>query len=384
MSQPRIKILFVTPRLYVGGAERMLIDLITHLDKTRYEIGLVLFDQAEAVYEIWKEELIRQSITLHVINKPKRTNLFLVGGIMRALEIYCELKNIFKQEKPVIVQTQLFADFYGRLAAYHAGVPIILSVEQNINVGEAWYLYWMKRLTTPCLTRLITISQAIKAYSVKRYQVKPEKVSVIYSGVAVEKFLIDRKTIQKHEPVVLGAIGRLTKQKGFSVLIDALALLPDLKFTCLIAGEGELRTTLQAQIDRYDLTDKVELVGIQKDVRSFLGQLDFFVIPSLWEGLGIVALEAALAGLPMIASQVDGLEEIVDNEYGHLVPAGDAQALANKLAQLCQSTDSQEERVKVLALQKKVREQFSIEKSVAAYEALYQELLETQRYGRKN
>ncbi|HRH32524.1 MAG TPA: glycosyltransferase family 4 protein, partial [bacterium] len=273
--------------------------------------------------------------------------------------------------------TQLFGDYVGRLAAYLSNVPVIISVEQNVNVGEAWHVYLVNRLTTGLLTRHIAISKAIQEFIIKRYHSRPEKTEVIYSGVNVNKFLIAEGSNKKNNssPFVFGAIGRLAPQKGFAVLIKALQKIKSTNYTCLIAGEGPLRKDLQEQIDEAKLTDRVKLIGIQTDVKAFLGSLDFFVMPSIWEGLGLVALEAGLAALPVIASNVDGLREIIDETTGLLIPANNPEVLAASIAFCLDPQNNLKLKTLGQTLQKKVLDNFSLEASIRGYDRLYQKLL---------
>lgn len=377
MNQRKIKVMFITPWLKTGGAERMVVDVSIGLDKSRYDVSLFLFNQEDSDPEIWLPELEANNIKIIRINKPKKLNTPLLGGIVRLTQIFLAVKKVILSERPDIVQTQLFGDYVGRLAAHVSRVPVIISVEQNVNVGERWHVYMVNRLTTGLLTRHIAISKAIQEFIISRYRSAREKTEVIYSGVNVNKFLISKRSLKDpNSPIItFGAIGRLVPQKGFSVLIKALQRIDSTNYLCLIAGEGPLRSSLQAEIDAAHLSDRVKLIGIQKDVTSFLSSLDFFVMPSIWEGLGLVAMEAGLAGLPIVASRVDGLQEIVDDKTGFLVPPSDAQALADRIVFCLNPVNNGVLKETGKALQQKVLTHFSLDATIRGYDKLYQRLL---------
>jgi glycosyltransferase involved in cell wall biosynthesis len=144
--------------------------------------------------------------------------------------------------------------------------------------------------------------------------------------------------------VRLGAVGRLTPQKGFDVLLDALAQLdPALGIQLEIAGEGKSRPELEQQIERLGLADRCRLLGHVTDVAPVYARLDVVAIPSRYEGFCFTAVEAALAGLPVVASRVSSLPEVtVEGEGALLVPADDAPALAAAITRLARSPEERD------------------------------------------
>jgi glycosyltransferase involved in cell wall biosynthesis len=134
------------------------------------------------------------------------------------------------------------------------------------------------------------------------------------------------------------AVGRLVRQKGHDVLLKALSLLgDDLPLDLVIAGDGKLRGRLERDARRRGLTDRCRFTGEVEDPAEVYAAADLVVIPSRYEGFGFVAAEAALAGLPVVASDVSSLRELVrDGETGRLVPPEDAAALAAALKELAE------------------------------------------------
>jgi glycosyltransferase involved in cell wall biosynthesis len=216
---------------------------------------------------------------------------------------------------------------------------------------------------------IICVSKAV-AESAKTF-VSPSKLRVIYNGVS----LLPPISRQNRHSTQLLCVARLSSEKGLSTLIDALALLPE-NITLRIAGEGPERNSLTAQISRHHLQERVTLLGERNtsEIAQLLTEADIFCQPSIQEGLGIAALEAMAAGLPVVASRVGGLPEVViDNETGLLFTAKDAHALAHHLQTLIANPDKARQMGE--AGQTRVEGYFSVEAMRVATEKFYREIL---------
>jgi len=345
----------------MGGAERLLVDIVKNLDRDNFSASVICLKR----FGFWGMELKKQG-----------TPLFLAGwGKFFWLFGFLNLVKILKKEKPDIVHTHLFgADVFGILAARLAGVKVIIATEHNLNYQEGFLKRFIKSWTMGFAQKIVAVSEAVRNYAVSSGRIPKEKIEIIYNGVELEKFLNAERKYEKKNEIIVGSIGRLTEQKGFDFLIEAGALLKDEKINFFIAGEGKDRKKLEKQIKKGNLGDKIKLLGWQKDTKEFFDSLDIFVLPSRWEGFGIAILEAGLAGLPVIASKVDGIKEIIqDNADGLLFEKGNVRELAEKINYLA---GNPEEREKLAVnLRNKVKEKFSIEKIVREYENLYLRLL---------
>lgn len=364
----KIKIAYVAPTLDTGGAERFLVDLILNLDRNFYEPTLILFKRGG----LWLKKLEEANISVVVLNKK-----YLID-FANFLSIIKNLKKI----KPLIVHTQLGGDLYGRLAAKILNIPIIISTEQNINPDEKFIPNLIKKITSKIASKIVAISAAVKNDLIKRYKISADKIVIIYNGLNINKFSNLNKKIKPvdaNEPrkIILGTIGRLSPQKGHSVLINALAEIKDCDFEFRIVGAGPLKDSLNKQIQDLGLNDKVKLIGTVEDASAFLNSLDAFVFPSLWEGQGIVLMEAALTELPIIASDVDGIKEVLSRENAYLVRAGDDKDLADKISWLLNNIDSVPVKERSLRLKNEIINKFSIVKIAGEYQKLYQDLLNT-------
>jgi len=363
----KIKIAYVLPTLDKGGAERFLVDLILNLDQEIFAPHLFLFKRGGE----WLTELSVADIPVTIFKKRLKIDPFNFWRLFYAL----------KKFRPAIVHTELGGDFYGRLIAKILKTPVIIATEQNINPDESLLNNLIKKISNRWSDKIVAISLAVQKDIISRYRTTPDKITVIYNGINSQRFLDGSKNLSSaskqagNSEIVFGTLGRLSPQKGQSVLINAWTKVKNSNLRCLIAGEGKLAGPLNKQIKDLGLADKIKLVGPVSNPAAYLNSLAAFVLPSLWEGLGLVILEAGLIGRPIIASAVDGITEIIDESTGYLVPAGDAEALALKLDWLAANLDNPETLAKSAKLRQKIMANFDIPKIAAQYQALYQKLL---------
>ncbi len=353
------KILHIIPALGMGGAERVVVDICLGLETSEFETVVLSFVSGG----YWKEILEKKHI--RVIELQKKSKFDFKNFLM--------IKKIIKQEKPDIVHTHLGGDLYGRLAARLLGYKNIISTEHNVNPDEGFLMNLIKKITSTWANKIIAVSKAVERDLNHRYGIAKEKIRVIYNGIDMKNF-IAKETQSNNSLIQIGSAGRLTEQKGFAVLVKALAELKDLNFHCTIAGEGVKRAELEALVVTLGLTERVSLPGLNSDIPKFLHDLDIFVLPSLWEGLGIAVLEAGATSLPVVASNVDGIREIItDTKNGLLFEPGDAHALADTLRSLINNSNERERLGR--ALRERVSEHFSVSKMVAEYRKAYLEIL---------
>ncbi|QDT48131.1 Putative glycosyltransferase EpsD [Symmachiella dynata] len=364
---PPIRLAFCITDLDPGGAERALVQIVTRLDRTRW---------APVVYCLSPPgDLVA---VLEAADIP--VTCFGASGL-RSIGVIRQLARALKQNRPQLLQTFLFhANLIGRVAARWAGVPHIVS---GIRVAEkrANLHLRLDRMTNALVACNVCVSQAVADFSILRGGLSPEKTIVIPNGVDYEKFAhaqpvsLTQFGIPPDSRVVV-TVGRLDPQKGLTFLLPAFSEVhaqhPDAHL--LLVGEGPQREELQTLTSELGLNACVHFAGWQAGVPGILKSCDCQVLASLWEGMANVVLEGMAAGIPMLATAVEGVaEQIASGENGIVVEAGSASALAVGLNQLLadpQGAQAMAERAQVV-----VEEGFTWDKVAAEYDRLYAEIV---------
>ncbi|MDX6442616.1 MAG: hypothetical protein QOE43_2345 [Gaiellaceae bacterium] len=229
-----------------------------------------------------------------------------------------------------IVHTHLVhADVYGGLAARLRGTRLV-STKHNDDPFRVGPFRFVERGLSRLTDRIVTITDALHRFTVDRVGVPADKVETIHYGLdgVPDAWGVNPRDDVPEGARVLLAVARLTDQKGIDVAVRALTHLPD-DTVLVVLGEGPERGALLRLARELGLESRVFLLGRVPDVAAWLGRATLLVHPARWEGFGLSVLEAMLAGLPVVASNVSALPElIVDGETGVLVGPDDAEALA--------------------------------------------------------
>ncbi len=236
--------------------------------------------------------------------------------------------------------------------------------------------WFTDRLYNRRVDGVVAISQAI-ADLLARAGVEQQKIRYIPSGIETSRFEVEHARGERGDgATVVGCLGGLDERKGHRYLIEAAARLKaqGLKIHYKIAGDGPLRARLESDVARAGLRDEVRFMGFVDDAAEFLAGIDLVAMPSLFEGLGVAALEAMAAAKPVVAFRVGGLaESVVDGVTGLLVPPREAVSLASAIAKLVSSPAL----AKTMGRQgrERVRQHFSLENMARQNESYYFDLL---------
>lgn len=369
MSGVRARVIYLAHSFAVGGAEDMVLNLVRHLPP-EFERGVVCIDQPGPI----GEEIRKTGVVFRALG--------LRPGLRRPADLL-RLQQALHELQPTIVHTFLLtASLYGRFAALLARVPIVIGSEVNIYERKQPLHRLAERWLMRHTDAVVASAGSVRDFYIDQISADPAKVPVIYN--AVDWAQLDtskgRQEMRAELGVPLdapaaGIIARLTEQKAHKVLFEAMASVPELSTLHLIAvGDGELREELKSRVQRLGLAARVHFAGARRDLGNILGAVDMFVMPSLWEGLPLSLVLAMGAGLPVIASRVAGIPEVVtDGETGLLVTPGDVSQLASALVRL--ATDQALRRRLSQAARAAVLPKFGVDGYVASTTALYDRLL---------
>jgi glycosyltransferase involved in cell wall biosynthesis len=284
-----------------------------------------------------------------------------------------ELVALIRRERPDIVHVNSSkAGFLGRLAALAARTRVRLFTVHGwafkAHGGPTGALYrWADRFMSPLTTLTICVSQSERAAGVAARTCRVERTVVIPNAIDVEG--APQASLDGDPPRIL-TVGRLAHPKDPLTLVRALAALGQRPFSLAFVGDGPDRHELEEEVRTLELGHRVALLGEIRDVPELLARADVFVLSSRSEGAPLSILEAMAAGLPVIASDVGGVGELVVNgETGLLVPPGDPTRLAHALARLL---DDRALRVQLGAAGRaRARERFDLAALLGAHIQLY-------------
>ncbi len=332
MTYP-LDVVHLCTELSVGGAENHLRMLLSDMSKDkRYRPQIVAFRDAKGSMKSLRSDFERQGIPIHILGQNHGWDL---RGVWRLAALLTRLK-------PTILHTHLFrGDVFGPPLGALMHVPVRLSTVHNVEdrFKKSYFqpIFKFSYFFDDCV---IAISDAVGKALQHYLGLHAEKIKRIYYGFEPESRWANVPEIDFREKFglsrsdfVIGTIGRICPQKGHSYLIEALNALkdshPNIKLLLVgAANQAGTEELLRSMVRDYDLEKRVVFAGYQDDVRSVLSALDLFVLPSLWEGFGLVLLEAMSMKKPIIASRVDAIPEVVeDGVQGILVPPADASAL---------------------------------------------------------
>ncbi len=236
-------------------------------------------------------------------------------GFRTSLSLYRLLRNM----RPAILHDH-YAGPISRAVAWFSRVPSIL-LHAHSQIPQQRWSPWSR--SSIFADHVIASSRAVASC------IRAKSIIVAYPGLNLRT-----KARGIESTNVIGTVGRLSEEKGTKYLIRAMGLLreriPELRL--VVVGAGPQKAELEALVVALDLKSRVEFVGWQHDIQSYLDSWDLFILPSLQEGFGVAAVEAMSSGLPVIASRVGGLEEvIIDGKTGWLVEPGNPEALARQI-----------------------------------------------------
>ena len=364
------RICLLTTDLEIGGVPLLTRDLACGLAAAGFDIHVACLAPAGPI----ADQLRQSDIPVHPLGAKGPWDV----------AVLVRLAGLLERLRPDILHCSLVhANIAGRIAGSLVGTGRIIASIHTTERNKKWHLT-AETLTCRLSDLTVCVSGSVERHTRLCSHVPPQRLSVIPNGIDCERFAraapADRLVlgIDPHMPTLL-FVGRLDPVKDLTTLLDAMGHLPEhCPAQLLIVGDGPDRARLEQRSIRLGLTGRVRFLGYRDDVPAILKAADIFVMPSLWEGFGLAALEAMAAGLPVIASRTSGLAELVlPGQTGLLVPSRDIPALAAAIVRLVQDAPLRE-RLGV-AGQTRARHSFSLASMVTGYAHLYRRILTTAR-----
>lgn len=332
MKTSKKRLAFFLPGLYEGGAERIVLNLAEGISRRGHPVDLVLA-RAEGPYMAQ----IPAAVRLVDLNAPR------VLGSLPALKKYLQ------QERPSHLISGMFTNLIALWARRLSGIHCRLSVTEHNSLSSIvkskkdwrWQIYpKLARWFYPWANDIIAVSNYVADDLTRTAHLPRELIRVIYNPILTPDLLEKSKAPVEHrwfkdgEPPVILAVGRLTEQKAFDMLIQAFALVrKNQAARLIILGEGDERSALEALVSQLGLGQDVEMPGFVQNPYPFMTHASLFVLSSRWEGLPTVLVEAMSLGTPVVATDCPGgtREILRDERFGRLAPVESPADLADAI-----------------------------------------------------
>ncbi|MDD5044355.1 MAG: glycosyltransferase family 4 protein, partial [Candidatus Omnitrophica bacterium] len=347
----KIKVAEIITRMDWAGSPDIVRLIVSRLDPEIYDVKLIIGKTRFATAKT-KAFLDRASSKITVIPELKR-DILPVSDLAAFIRLFI----LFRAQKFDIVHTHTAkAGALGRLAAYLCGVPVILHTPH----GHNFYGYFnricskiiiiIEKFLTLFTDKIICLTDLERQDFLKFKVADEKKLTLIYQGLELDEFTdinIDKGKSRaalgvKSDALVVGFIGRLERIKGLDYLIEAsVSVLKNNPLAVfLIVGEGSLHKKLEKKVNSLGLASAYIFSGWRDNIPDLFSAIDLLVLPSLNEAVGIVLVQAQAMGIPVVATKVGGIPEIIkDNQTGILVPPRNPQKLARAMSSLLKNKD---------------------------------------------
>lgn len=354
----KTKIVEVIPALGIGGAEKLVCDICSNMNREKFDLTLIVFyDEKEKLY--YKN---LQKIGVKIVSLNKK------GGFQPVL--FFRLAKILNKIKPDVIHSHLSSNLY--LCYYYFwhkkqyGVHTIHNqAEKELNGHNRKIMQYLYRHRN---VKAVAISDEIEKSVFKVYDIAKEKVALINNGVDLNRYAAPNRQFDGCKNFV--AVGRLSKQKNHQLMLNAFKRIvekhPDAKLNIL--GDGDLRPAVEKQIAEGNLQNNVQLLGNGVGVEEFLAAADCFLMSSNFEGLPLSMVEAMASGLPIVSTKAGGITDLVcDGENGFLAELGDENGLVLAMEKMIANEYLMEMSKKSIEKAK----EYSIDICVSKYETLF-------------
>lgn len=362
-----MRILHVITTLDIGGAERLMVDLLPSLNEKGNQVELLLFNGFRTPL---REELEQRGVLVHELYNTaffngKGSGVYNPSNIFRLGQFISSYDIIHTHNTACQLYVPLAKTLFRRKA-------ILVTTEHSSN-NRRRDMWWFKPIDQWMYNQydaVVCISEKARC-SLMDYIGKRDNVLTINNGVDVKRFLREIKDVSGQKEFVITMVAGLRAEKDHEALLRAMTHLP-VNYRLQLVGSGVKEEELKALTRNLGIEHRVAFLGMRSDVPDILEQSDVVVLSSHWEGLSLSSVEGMASGRPFIASDVDGLREVVGGA-GVLFPHGDDKSLAESIQRLCENPVYYREVAE--ACQNRAR-QYDISLMADSYHKLYQSLLQ--------
>ncbi len=378
MASKRYTIAFLIDGLSMGGAERLMVPILKHLSRDDFEPRVCVFQTKEGNPMAESIQALDVPVDSLEINR------------LRDVSALPRLTRYLKENNVKLVHTQLeFANILGNIAAKFMRLPSVCTVHvlppEEVKLKTKFHQRAEWTSLRMFCDRIVSVSEEARTYHLDIAGFSPEKITTIYNGIDLMEFRksgrADRNAIRRELGIpgnanLMTTVAVLRQPKGIEFMIRALpaVLAADPLAYYLVVGSGPHHDVLIEEVAKVGVKDRVIFAGLRKDVPDLLAASDLFVLPTLTEALPTVLAEAMAVGLPIVASAVGGVPEMVTNGVnGRLVSPG----VPAELSDACIDLLSSPEKRKSMGGRglEIVDEKFSIARQVGQMRELYLDLL---------
>ncbi|MEK7642963.1 MAG: glycosyltransferase family 4 protein [Patescibacteria group bacterium] len=375
------KILYFSTKSVYGGAQRYILDLIDYLPKDHYEIHVAAGGKGQLATAV-----IERNVPYHELQGLERD----VNPLMDIRSLIHIWRLIRKIRPDIIHLNGSKVSVLGAISGRIAGVPHIVSSTHGwpfLEERPRWQRKLIKliaKIASWFQDTIICVSELDYMIGIREHVANQKKLQQIHNGVDPRKHifldrsdarerLLKRQHIPRQDYIITGTLGEYTKNKGLHYLIEAARHIVDIQpnILFLLMGWGEEKEYLLERIAAYRLENQVIIVDALPEAFTYLKAFDIFIHPSVKEGFSYVLLEASLAELPIITTQVGGNPEIIENfKTGLLIQPRSPQEIISSVSHLIKNPDDRQSLGK--AARTKVLKDFSIQAMVDATERAYE------------
>ncbi len=365
-NKKKIKVAIVINDFLVAGAQKLIVDMLMHADREKFEYVLVtlfLFSGKKTFYD-----KLPPYVMVHKLSW---------SGI-RDLKGWRSLISLFREIRPQVVISHLFfTNTVTRLLKLFFDYRVI-TVEHNTYIKKTYFQILTDKLLSYFSYKIIAVSKTVAQFAAKQAHIPIDKFVVVYNGIDMNNILkiphLDRRNevkielgFQQEDKIIIN-VGRLTDQKNQILLVEAFAVFvsKNPEYKLVILGEGAQKENLEGKIHNLKLNEKVFLMGARSDIFRFYMISEFLASSSKIEGLSIAYLEALAFGLPILATCTAGTDELVQEGYnGHLLLSNDLLSMISGLEYMHQAPLTALSKNAVISV-----ERYDVKNTIRAYEKL--------------